>query len=216
MKVQFYIDGRQFETAEVYHTGKDLKMLANIPLSTDLYLSLPRPYEDEIIHNEQQIDLSRPATAYFYIRRPFEFVINNTTCKWHKQYISAEELRKIGMIDPEQEVYIQAGQPAGELVTNDVRIDLAQPGLERFFSKKKETDYTFIVNGRGKQWNKERISFDEAVVLAFGKLDQSQSRAYTITYSRGMEPKPEGIMVKENEIRVKDKMIFNVTATDKS
>jgi hypothetical protein len=216
MKTQIYIDGKQFETTEQYLTGRELKLLAGIPLDTDLCISLLRPYEDEIISNDEYVNVSRPEVEYFYVPRLFNFRINDTTYQWYKNYISAEQLRKVGNIDPEYEVYIVFSNREAKLVTNDFRIDLADPEVDHFFSQKKQHEFTLIVNGRSKQWKQDRITFDQAVTLSFGKVDQSQSRAYTLTYSRGIEGKPEGIMVKGNEIRVKDKMIFNVTATDKS
>jgi uncharacterized protein YegP (UPF0339 family) len=73
-----------------------------------------------------------------------------------------------------------------------------------------------IVNGRAKLWSKRYISFDEVVVLAFGRIENNQNKCYTVTFSRGHQNKPEGSLVKGQEVKVKPKMIFNVTATDKS
>jgi hypothetical protein len=216
MKLQFFIDGQKFETTEVYQTGKDLKAIAGISSETDLYLSLKRPYEDELIANDQRVDLSRPETEYFYVQKPFGFVINGLSFNWPKQYITVEELRKVGKVDPEQELYNHQAKVPDLPLTNKERIDLSQPLHEHFVTKKRVIDFSIIINGRIKAWKEETISFDQAVILAFGKMDQSLTRAYTITYSRGSESKQEGIMVKGNEIRVKEKMIFNVTTTDKS
>ncbi|MDN3606381.1 multiubiquitin domain-containing protein, partial [Kaistella yonginensis] len=52
--------------------------------------------------------------------------------------------------------------------------------------------------------------------LAFGSYDNNPNKGYTVTYSRGWDPKSEGTMVKGAVVRVKNKMIFDVTATDKS
>jgi len=215
-KLQFIIDGKHFETADVYKTGSDLKTLAGLPLDTNLYLSLKRPYEDELIGNDQPLDLSRPEIEYFYTAKVFKFFINGKPFEWYKQFISAEELRKLGTIDPEHEVYTESGPYATFPLSNKDRINLVEPSRDRFVSKKRESELNIIVNGRIKPWRNDIISFDQVVILAFGMVDQSLTRAYTATYSRGTEPKPEGIIVKGNEIRVKDKMIFNVTATDKS
>lgn len=73
-----------------------------------------------------------------------------------------------------------------------------------------------IVNGRPKPWPKKLISFEEVVVLAFGSYNNNPNVCYTVTYSKGHHSKPEGSMVKGQEVKVKRKMIFNVTATDKS
>ncbi|MCR9171389.1 MAG: multiubiquitin domain-containing protein [bacterium] len=72
------------------------------------------------------------------------------------------------------------------------------------------------MNGREKTWTKKTISFEEVVVLAFGSISSNPNTCYTVTYSRGSGQKPEGSMVKGQEVKVKSKMVFNVTATDKS
>ena len=78
----------------------------------------------------------------------------------------------------------------------------------------KET--TIIVNGREKTWNEKEISFAQVVTLAFGTYVENGTTEYTATYKRGHGNKPEGSLVKGEIVKVKDKMIFNVTATDKS
>jgi hypothetical protein len=76
-------------------------------------------------------------------------------------------------------------------------------------------EITIIVNARPKPWLDKDISFQQVVVLAFGTFPQDPSTAYTITY-KGGESKKEGSMILDDIIKVKDKMIFNVTATNKS
>lgn len=77
-------------------------------------------------------------------------------------------------------------------------------------------DYVLIVNGREKEWNNKQISFKEVVILAFGSYEDNNRTCYTVTYTRGNNNKPEGSMVSGDIIKVKNKMIFNVTTTDKS
>ena len=74
-----------------------------------------------------------------------------------------------------------------------------------------------IVNGREKEWNEKTISFEQVVELAFGSVQNNGRTAYTVTYTRGHhDEKPQGSMVAGDVVKVKHKMIFNVTATDKS
>jgi len=79
-----------------------------------------------------------------------------------------------------------------------------------------EKEYKIIVNGREKVFSEKKISFDEVVILAFGSVSTDPNVVYTITYKRGQGNKPEGTMVKGDEVTVKEGMIFNVTATNKS
>ena len=72
-----------------------------------------------------------------------------------------------------------------------------------------------VVNGRPKTVSKKELTFAEVVALA-DNLPSGPNTIYTVTYRRGHGNKPEGSMVEGDTVRVKDKMIFNVTATDKS
>jgi hypothetical protein len=77
-------------------------------------------------------------------------------------------------------------------------------------------EYKIIVNGREKIVNKKELSFAEVVALAFDNPPTGPNIVFTITYRRGEGNKPEGSMVEGETVKIKDGMIFNVTATDKS
>lgn len=82
-------------------------------------------------------------------------------------------------------------------------------------TKGREREFTIVVNGREKVITDDELSFDEVVGLADG-LPSGPLICYTITFRRGRGNKPEGTLVEGETVRVKDGMIFNVTATDKS
>jgi Multiubiquitin len=73
-----------------------------------------------------------------------------------------------------------------------------------------------IVNTREKKWDKPEISYEDVVVLAFGKYDPDPNVVYTITYSKGPEHHRQGSLIKGQAVKVKTGMIFNVTRTNKS
>ena len=67
----FVIEGKEYETFDQYKTGAELKQLARIPLDTELFLSISKPYQDELIKNDKQINLARPETEYFFVKKSF-------------------------------------------------------------------------------------------------------------------------------------------------
>lgn len=73
---------------------------------------------------------------------------------------------------------------------------------------------TIVVNSRPFEVAKEAISFEEVVRLA--NLASGPNIVYTVTYDRGHGNKPQGSLVAGESVKVKDGMIFNATATDKS
>lgn len=74
---------------------------------------------------------------------------------------------------------------------------------------------TIVVNGREREVAKDDITYDEVIHLAFDPVPSGPNIVITVTYRRGHGNKPEGTMVPGDETKVKEGMIFNVTATDK-
>jgi hypothetical protein len=83
-------------------------------------------------------------------------------------------------------------------------------------NKDKEKDINIIVNGRPKTVSDKEVSFAEVVALAFDNVPSGPNIVFTVTYRRGHGDKPEGTLVEGGTVKVKEGMIFNVTATDKS
>lgn len=79
----------------------------------------------------------------------------------------------------------------------------------------KDKELTIVVNGREKVVSHRDLSFNEVVALAEG-LHTGPNVVYTITYRRGHGNKPEGTLAEGGSVKVKDGMVFNVRATDKS
>ena len=75
---------------------------------------------------------------------------------------------------------------------------------------------TVIVNGRERQVEKDELTFDELVRLAFDPVPVGPNVLFTITYRKGQGNKPEGTLIQGGSVKAHDGMIFNVTATDKS
>jgi Multiubiquitin len=77
-------------------------------------------------------------------------------------------------------------------------------------------EFTIIVNGRQKTVTTKELTFAQVVALAFDNPPSGPNIVFTITYRKGEGNKPEGTLVEGGTVKVKDGMIFNVTATDKS
>jgi hypothetical protein len=75
---------------------------------------------------------------------------------------------------------------------------------------------TIIINGRPKVVEKERITFEEIVLLAFPNATFGPDIEYTITYTKGHYDNHEGTLTAGHSVKVKEGMIFNVTETNKS
>lgn len=214
--LEFAIDGKTYQSQEQYRTGEDLKKMAGISAGTDLFLSIAHPWEDELIEGTAKVNLARPGIEYFYVKKKLPFKINGEPFIWYKQYITGREIRELGKIAEDVELFLDIREPfEDEAIGDDSLVDLARPGKERFISREKQVE-VIIVNGKPKPWTMKSITFEELVVLAFGSTAEDGVRAYTVTFSKGPKPRPEGTIVRGDTVIVKNKTIFNVTATDKS
>jgi len=77
-------------------------------------------------------------------------------------------------------------------------------------------DFHIIVNARPKVVTERFLSFAQIVALAFDNPPTGPNIMFTITYRNGPPQNPEGSLLEGQSVKIKDKMVFNVTPTDKS
>jgi Multiubiquitin len=80
-----------------------------------------------------------------------------------------------------------------------------------------EQTVNVVVNGRQKPWPKNtEISFAQVIALAFENPPTGDGVQFTVQYTRGEGNKPSGTLLEGQTVKVKDGMIFDVTATNRS
>lgn len=209
------IEGKKYDWHEQYITGAEVKKLAGLPLDSELYLSIPDPWKDEKVSNDDRIDLARPEIEHFYVKKKLQYTINSAKFESDRQYVKGSFLRKQGNVPDNEEIFLKVEKPwVDELIKDDEFVDLARPGTEHFYSKPKEV--TIVVNGTPHKWDKIKISFKDVIILAFGQYIDKPTMVYTVAYEDGPKENPEGSMFVGQEVFVKNKMVFHATATDKS
>lgn len=149
--------------------------------------------------------------------RVLKLTINGKLYEWNQQYILGSEIRKLGNIPNDEKIFLAIKEPwEDEPIENTIKVDLARPEIEHFFSKEEQQEIIIIVNGSPKKWDKKQISFKEVIILAYGNYNDSATTVYTVAYEDGPKQNPEGSMIKDSVVFVKNKMIFHATATNKS
>lgn len=91
------IDNRVYDWHEQYITGAELKQLGNIPTEELLFLAIKKPWEDELIENDTNVNLARPSIEHFYSKKeddslPFIILVNTRDKEWNKRKIKYEEV----------------------------------------------------------------------------------------------------------------------------
>lgn len=99
------INGKHYELKQQYITGKEIKKLGNIPVEDELFLAIKKPWEDEPIHDEKQVNLARPEIEHFYSKdRDFKItlIVNGRPKSWTENTITFEQVIVLafGTYDP--------------------------------------------------------------------------------------------------------------------
>lgn len=147
--------------------------------------------------------------------RSFRFEVDGRMFEWGGTYISGLTLKKLAEVDlATYGVWLNVPHGEHRLIGDSELIDLSAPGVEKFCTDIREI--TIIVNGRPREVKQTQMSFVEIVKLAFPEAVFNEITVYTVTFKRGPVDRPEGSLVDGESIHLKNGMVFNVSATDKS
>ena len=86
----------------------------------------------------------------------------------------------------------------------------------RFFISPIVVEFCIKVNLKDKIWDKTEITYKEVIVLAYGSISTDPLVSYTVLYKRGPKGHEAGSLVDGEKVCVIQKMIFNVTQTNRS
>ena len=76
--------------------------------------------------------------------------------------------------------------------------------------------FEIIVNARTYTVDKDEITFDEVVNLAYPEGGRGEFISYTVLFYEGGGRETEGGLSEGGKVKVKDGTVFNVTRTDRS
>ena len=80
----------------------------------------------------------------------------------------------------------------------------------------KKKPVTIIVEGTPHEWTEKEITYEEVVTLEVPDYPNHPEITYSVKYKNGHGNKPEGILAPGASIKVKNRMIFNVSETGQS
>jgi hypothetical protein len=148
------------------------------------------------------------------VMSPHDVRIHINREKYHSpDPTTGEALYTLGNVPKHQELFREvSGDDEDVLIPRDSTVvHLTED--EHFYSQKA---VTLIVNAKKHPWEETRIDFDQAVKLAYPTPPPGQNILYTIMYRHGPKVNPKGSLLEGQSVRVKNEMIFDVTATDRS
>jgi Multiubiquitin len=84
---------------------------------------------------------------------------------------------------------------------------------EHFYS---QTAVTIIVNGEAHEETETRLSFAAVVKIAYPTTPSGATIEFTVTYRNGPRVNPKGSLTVGHSVKIQNRMIFDVTPTDRS
>ena len=134
--LKLIIEDKPYDWKEQYILGSQVRKLGNAPAGSETFLVIQKPWEDELIGDDDKVDLARPGIEQFCFRVALVLTINGKTYKWYKQYITGAELRKLAGIAEKEQLFLAIEKPwEDEHIGDADKVDLARPGIEHFYSK---------------------------------------------------------------------------------
>lgn len=212
------IDDQEFRTYDPLVTGRDVLAIALKSPASDYALVKLIDKGTQSIGLDAVVDLQDNASPQIYAfkgDRLFRASIDEREIVWGQNEISAHQLRKIGEIPVDQDLFFDS--KGDREIDDDAVLSLKPSGVERFRSgDPKDNKIDIILNGEVITIEKGRLSFADLAKLAFPKLFGGALICFTVSFSRGPKRQREGVLLDGGKIRAVEGMVFNVSATDKS
>lgn len=168
--LEFIIEGEKFETFDQYKTGAELKRLKGIPLEVELYLSVTRPYKDELIENEKSVNLARPEIERFFVKESYRFLFNEKELVSYRKIVSGKQIFNLAGID-NTNCFILYQKLKGrdfEKISLNEEVDLSVPGIEEFITKDSDIS-VYTLDGEHEMTNEKFLTPNQ--ILEFGAVN---------------------------------------------
>lgn len=217
---KFKINKEWFESDKPKITGQEILKISGLlpPKDYELLYKVNEGGFEPIQLNEI-IDLKEVGKEVFKARpfQEFSIKVDDIEYKVNNCFLSPIEIMGLAGIDPSK-FYLNEVRNSGIEVTYredpEHRIPLSKS--QCFVSCEREPIQCIIVNAKEHNWSRSQISFSEIIQLAYGQSCNNPMTIHTVTYKRGIPSKPEGSLVKGESISIINKIIINVTQTNKS
>jgi hypothetical protein len=126
---------------------------------------------------------------------------------------SGGALYALASIAPHRELFREVGGDKEDEVIPRSAEELHLMPDEHFYSQKV---VVVVVNGEAHEVAETRLSFEELVKIAYPAPPKGLCIEFTVTYRDGPPANPKGTLTAGHIVKIKNKMKFDVTATDRS
>ncbi len=213
----FTVNSVRFHTRDPIRSGRDILSQAGFaPASDHVVIEIQRP-GSRSLGLDETVDLREPGREEFWAfasDRTFSFTIDERGYEWGAGVISETELRLVSGADENKDFILERTDTPDEPVPEGGSVTLSDRGSEKLRTVRAKL--TIIVNGEEKHVEGRKISFEQLVLLAFPTPPTGENILITIDYGNGPPANPKGSLKQGQSVKLKNRMVFDVTATDRS
>jgi hypothetical protein len=220
MTYDYKLNKNQFSVNDSKITGKKVLINGHLEPVEDYELLLKiNEGGFEPVQLDEIIDLKRPGIEGFFAKpyKKLVILIDDKEFEVEECFLTPNEIIKEASID-NSSYYLK--QLKGEIeigYENDPNHKIAIRHRAKFVTCKKDTkQVTIKVNTKDHDVERGDITYATVVTFAFPDFPQHPERTYSVTYKKGHNSKPEGILPPNGTVKVKDKMMFTVKHTGQS
>lgn len=216
--IELDVNGVRYEIDDDDPSGRDVRAAAGLNPASSFVLIHVRDRGSTSVGLDDKLDLKAGKVEIFRAfesDRIFTFTLDERAFEWGADSISETELREHGDVSEDKDIVLDGDHD--EVVVRGAPIQLDGGGSEQLVTRKAPPRQVEIrVNGRKKVVPAGDITFEAVVQLAFPNGPGGPDVAYTVSYRHGPPNKPEGSLVAGQAVKVREGMVFNVSATNRS
>lgn len=131
------INGKQYEWHQQYISGADIRKLGNIPQVDDIFLTVKKPWEDESITDNKQVNLARPEIEHFFSKVKFYIIlVDKLQFKVSNECMTGKEILVLAGKNPPERFQLNQRFKGGkvEKVGYEQKVCFNDPGIEKFLT----------------------------------------------------------------------------------
>jgi len=171
------------------------------------------------VRPEDLVDLRAPGLEKFlayYGDRIYRLTLDDRSVDWGSRWITGRVLKILAGTNPDDmDVVLLHPQGQNRVVCDDDRVDLSEPGVERFETVRVSIE--IFVNTVSHTVHQRAMDYWGIVRLEYPQANPcNELESYTVTYAMGPKQNPSGTLVKGQSVHLKQGMEFDVFLTDRS
>ena len=217
-KFKVVVDGETYPFGDDEVEGREILEKSHHTPASDSTLILIEDRSTRSIGLNEKVDLNNydtPTFLTFEGGEIYQFTVDERGYEWGADAILAVDIRRYAQIGDDYELLLDKAHD--EPIGDEASLSLSSKGVEHIVSRKSKPKLiTIIVNTRPKEVYGTEITFEDVVHLAYDPLPTGGDIEFTVQYRRGPEPAVEGSMTPGSTVKIKERMVFGVSFTDKS